>query len=282
MIWVAVGGRGTLTGAVLGALPGQLRQDLFYLRRARALLAVHARRPVHPGHAAVAARHRRHPQIRLRPPRRASRQRAEGGTVAPEQAAAKPRPTQPSRPSTRQQTTSALLYLDGISVSFDGFKALNEFSFMIEPGEMRAIIGPNGAGKTTMMDVITGKARPDSGDVFFEPGGFDLSKLDETEIAMLGIGRKFQKPTVFEMHTVEDNLQTGAQGRPQRAGDAAVGELDPAGDAHRHAARHHPPQTSFVLASPAACRTGKSNGWRLACCWRRSRNCCWSTSRSPA
>jgi urea transport system ATP-binding protein len=105
-----------------------------------------------------------------------------------------------------KQTTSALLYLDGISVSFDGFKALNELSFMIEPGEMRAIIGPNGAGKTTMMDVITGKTRPDSGDVFFEEGTHDLSKLDETEIAELGIGRKFQKPTVFEMHTVEDNL----------------------------------------------------------------------------
>jgi len=105
-----------------------------------------------------------------------------------------------------KQTTSALLYLDGISVSFDGFKALNELSFVIEPGEMRAIIGPNGAGKTTMMDVITGKTRPDAGDVFFEEGLYDLSKLDETEIALLGIGRKFQKPTVFEMHTVEDNL----------------------------------------------------------------------------
>jgi urea transport system ATP-binding protein len=104
------------------------------------------------------------------------------------------------------KTTSALLYLDGISVSFDGFKALNELSFIIEPGEMRAIIGPNGAGKTTMMDVVTGKTRPDSGDVFFEAGTHDLSKLDETQIAELGIGRKFQKPTVFEMHTVEDNL----------------------------------------------------------------------------
>ncbi len=104
-------------------------------------------------------------------------------------------------------TTSALLYLNGITVSFDGFKALNELSFVIEPGEMRAIIGPNGAGKTTMMDVVTGKTRPDTGDVYFEQGNYDLSKLDETEIAELGIGRKFQKPTVFDMHTVEDNLQ---------------------------------------------------------------------------
>src|ERR1700690_2268913 len=104
------------------------------------------------------------------------------------------------------KTTSALLYLDGISVSFDGFKALNELSFIIEPGEMRAIIGPNGAGKTTMMDVVTGKTRPDAGEVYFD-GSFDLTRLDETEIAQLGIGRKFQKPTVFESHTVEDNLR---------------------------------------------------------------------------
>ena len=104
------------------------------------------------------------------------------------------------------QTTTALLYLDGVSVSFDGFRALNQLSLAIEPGEMRAIIGPNGAGKTTMMDVVTGKTRPDHGDVYFDGGGFDLTALDEADIAQLGIGRKFQKPTVFEMHTVEDNL----------------------------------------------------------------------------
>jgi urea transport system ATP-binding protein len=104
------------------------------------------------------------------------------------------------------RTTSALLYLDAVSVSFDGFRALNNLSLTVEPGEMRAIIGPNGAGKTTMMDVITGKTRPDTGDVYFD-GAFDLTTLDETQIAELGIGRKFQKPTVFDMHTVEDNLR---------------------------------------------------------------------------
>jgi urea transport system ATP-binding protein len=107
---------------------------------------------------------------------------------------------------TQSHTTTAMLYLDGVSVSFDGFRALNQLSLAIEPGEMRAIIGPNGAGKTTMMDVVTGKTRPDAGDVFFDGGDFDLTTLDEAEIAELGIGRKFQKPTVFEMHTVEDNL----------------------------------------------------------------------------
>jgi urea transport system ATP-binding protein len=103
------------------------------------------------------------------------------------------------------RTTTALLYLDGITVSFDGFKALDNLSLTVQPGEMRAIIGPNGAGKTTMMDVVTGKTRPDEGDAVFD-GAHDLTHLDETEIAELGIGRKFQKPTVFDSHTVEDNI----------------------------------------------------------------------------
>jgi len=101
--------------------------------------------------------------------------------------------------------TNALLYLDGVSVSFDGFKALNELSLILEHGEMRAIIGPNGAGKTTMMDVITGKTRPDVGTVLLD-GRIDLTQVDEAAIAELGIGRKFQKPTVFESHTVADNV----------------------------------------------------------------------------
>ncbi len=99
-----------------------------------------------------------------------------------------------------------ILYLDEITVSFDGFKALNRLSLTIERGELRCIIGPNGAGKTTMMDVITGKTRPDEGTAFFGQT-FDLTRLPETEIARLGIGRKFQKPTVFENHTVFENLE---------------------------------------------------------------------------
>ena len=98
-----------------------------------------------------------------------------------------------------------LLYLDGVTVTFDGFRALNALSLVLETGEMRAVIGPNGAGKTTMMDVITGKTRPDTGKVVFS-AGTDLTKLDEPAIAALGIGRKFQKPTVFEPHSVWDNL----------------------------------------------------------------------------
>ncbi len=114
--------------------------------------------------------------------------------------------------------TSALLYLDGVTVSFDGFKALNNLSFAIAAGEMRAIIGPNGAGKTTMMDVVTGKTRPELGDVMFD-GRHNLTRLDETEIAELGIGRKFQKPTVFDSHTVFDNIELALKS-DRRAGAA--------------------------------------------------------------
>ena len=104
-----------------------------------------------------------------------------------------------------------ILYLDGVSVAFDGFRAINNLSLVLDRGEMRAIIGPNGAGKTTMMDIVTGKTRPDEGEVFFD-GQVDLTKHDEADIAMMGIGRKFQKPTVFESHTVEDNLLLALKG----------------------------------------------------------------------
>ncbi|WP_350333911.1 urea ABC transporter ATP-binding protein UrtD [Coralliovum pocilloporae] len=102
--------------------------------------------------------------------------------------------------------TSALLEVDGISVSFDGFKAINNLSFNIFSGELRAIIGPNGAGKTTFMDIITGKTRPDSGKVLWGDNITSLIGKSESEIARLGIGRKFQKPTVFEDQSVTDNL----------------------------------------------------------------------------
>src|SRR5690606_7229905 len=101
--------------------------------------------------------------------------------------------------------THTILYLDGVSVSFDGFRAIIYLSLVLDRCEMRAIIGPNGAGRTTMMENITGKTKPDEGEVFFD-GEIDLTNHDEASIAMMGIGRKFQKPTVFEGHTVEDNI----------------------------------------------------------------------------
>src|SRR5690606_24363216 len=103
-------------------------------------------------------------------------------------------------------THGVVLYLDGITVSFDGFKALDGLSLSIDAGELRCVIGPNGAGKTTMMDVITGKTRADAGTAFFGQT-IDLARLSEAEIAQAGIGRKFQKPSVFEQHTVFENLE---------------------------------------------------------------------------
>jgi urea transport system ATP-binding protein len=100
----------------------------------------------------------------------------------------------------------AILYLEDITVSFDGFKALNKLTLTVDSGELRCVIGPNGAGKTTMMDVITGKTRPASGTAYFGQT-IDLTRLTEPQIAHAGIGRKFQKPTVFENHTVYENLE---------------------------------------------------------------------------
>ncbi len=181
-----------------------------------------------------------------------------------------------------KRTTTALLYLDGINVSFDGFRALNNLSLSVEPGEMRAIIGPNGAGKTTMMDVVTGKTRPDTGDVFFEGGAHDLSKLDEDP------NRDARhRPQVSEADGVRHAHRRGqslpgAQERPssarhralgrdgRRAGPASLASSTPSGSAR------------CVRAPPGASRTARSNGWKSACCWRRSRSSSWSMSRSPA
>ena len=106
------------------------------------------------------------------------------------------------QPDTR---TDVMLYLEDVSVSFDGYQALNGLSLTLDVGELRCLIGPNGAGKTTLMDVITGKTQPDSGGAWFGQN-IDLLQHDEADIARLGIGRKFQEPTMFEMHTVENNL----------------------------------------------------------------------------
>ena len=103
-----------------------------------------------------------------------------------------------------------ILYVENVTVSFDGFKALNDLSLYINDGELRCIIGPNGAGKTTMMDVITGKTRANTGRVFLGQT-MDLSQMNETEIAQAGIGRKFQKPTIFPEHTVFENLELAMQ-----------------------------------------------------------------------
>ncbi|SEK41237.1 urea transport system ATP-binding protein [Roseateles sp. YR242] len=115
------------------------------------------------------------------------------------------------QPGQLDLTHGRILYLEDVNVSFDGFKAINHLSIDIAPGELRCIIGPNGAGKTTMMDIITGKTRPNSGTVFFG-GTINLLRHSEAEIAQLGIGRKFQRPTVFEALSVYENLELAIQG----------------------------------------------------------------------
>jgi urea transport system ATP-binding protein len=117
----------------------------------------------------------------------------------------------PDTPPDLDLSHGIILYLEGLNVSFDGFKAINDLNLYIGNGELRCIIGPNGAGKTTMMDIITGKTAADSGSAWFGQQ-INLLKMDEPEIAAAGIGRKFQKPTVFEMHPVLDNLELAMAG----------------------------------------------------------------------
>ncbi len=130
---------------------------------------------------------------------------------------------------------TALLEVDGISVSFDGFRAINNLSFSIGAAELRAVIGPNGAGKTTFMDIVTGKTRPDSGDVKFGESSKSLLRMNEAQIARAGIGRKFQRPTVFEDQSVAANLTMALKAsrgpfavlfwKPSAASAARVAEL---------------------------------------------------------
>jgi urea transport system ATP-binding protein len=123
----------------------------------------------------------------------------------------KPKKANSKRPPTPEPAVNvmshAMLWVDDVSVSFDGFRALNSLSLVLDPGELRCIIGPNGAGKTTMMDVITGKTRPDTGRVFMDGSRYELTRMSEHEIARCGIGRKFQRPTVFEELTTFENLE---------------------------------------------------------------------------
>lgn len=122
----------------------------------------------------------------------------------------------PGRDDKPDLSNDIVLYLEELSVSFDGFKALDNLTLYLNAGELRCIIGPNGAGKTTLMDVITGRIRPDEGSAYFGRGargrGVDLCQHDESEIACLGIGRKFQRPTVFEQHTVFENIELALSG----------------------------------------------------------------------
>jgi len=130
----------------------------------------------------------------------------------------------PELPPSLDLSKGVILYLEDVSVSFDGFKAIDRLNLYIDDGELRCIIGPNGAGKTTMMDIITGKTRPDSGSAWFGQQ-INLLKLDEPQIAAAGIGRKFQKPTVFENHSVRANLEIAMTG-DRRVFSTLMAKLD--------------------------------------------------------
>ncbi len=132
----------------------------------------------------------------------------------------------PVRPGEVDASHGPILYVEQVTVSFDGFRALDDLTLYIDDGELRCIIGPNGAGKTTMMDVITGKTRPDSGQAWFGQT-LDLTRMSEYEIAAAGIGRKFQKPTVFPEHTVFENLEL-AQAADKRVWPTLFARLDAA------------------------------------------------------
>ena len=175
--------------------------------------------------------------------------------------------------------TDPVLQLEAINVNFDGFQALTDLSLNIGVGELRCVIGPNGAGKTTLMDVITGKTRPKSGRALYDQS-IDLTALEPAEIARRGIGRKFQKPTVFEALTVWENLEIAMKtdksvwaslrarlnGEQRDRIDEMLLLLRLGGERNRRAGLLSHGQSSF---------------WRLACCWCRTRICCCWMNRRP-
>ncbi len=219
-IWVAVGGRGTLVGALLGAGIVNGAKSWFtvafpeYWLFFLGLLFIAVTLFMPKGVMGLRRSDQGAPRMNM--------------AAVPLESHDDPQASQGRviEPGAVDLAHGAILYLEDISVSFDGFKALNNLSLMIETGELRCIIGPNGAGKTTMMDVITGKTRADTGTAFFGQN-IDLSRLSEAEIAHAGIGRKFQKPTVFEAHSVFENLEL-AMKVDKRVRHSLTAELDSA------------------------------------------------------
>ena len=182
---------------------------------------------------------------------------------------------------------STLLEMSGISKNFDGFQAITNLSLQIGEPELRAVIGPNGAGKTTFMDIVTGKTKPDEGRILFGDDSRSLIGMSESEIASLGIGRKFQKPTVFEAQTVRENLAMALKNprgvfsvllyRKTPSGAERIEEI--AGEINLTDQLTRPAgETSWRASSP----TGRSSGLRSECCWPSRRVCCWSMNPPPA
>jgi len=150
----------------------------------------------------------------------------------------------------------SIIQLEGVTVSFDGFKALNDLTFFIEVGELRVVIGPNGAGKTTLIDVISGKVKPTVGRVVFAHD-IDLDRYSDYQISNMGIGRKFQTPTTFEKHTVRENLELSLKGR-RSVWSTLFARLGPAD-------REAIDATLERAGRPGCCRTARSSGSRSGC-----------------
>ena len=165
----------------------------------------------------------------------------------------------------RMSVRDKRLYLEDLTVSFDGFKALNELTLYVEPGELLCIIGPNGAGKTTMMDVITGKTRPDSGTAWFG-ASIDLLRMPEPEIVEAGIGRKFQKPTVFEQLTVFENLELALAGTRSFLKTLRARITAGARTAESTRCWRSSGSPGSARRWAECCRMARSNGSKSACC----------------
>ncbi len=170
-----------------------------------------------------------------------------------------------------------ILYLEDVSVSFDGFRAIDRLNLTIDDGELRCIIGPNGAGKTTMMDIITGKTRPDSGQVWFG-SRHNLLTLDEPRIANLGIGRKFQKPTVFEALDVSENLELAMAG-DRRVWKTLLARLDGAGQARIDEVLETIGLTGERHRLAGVLSHGQKQWLEIGMLLSSARACCWWTNR---
>ena len=268
VIWVAVGGRGTLSGAILGAVLVNLGKT--YFTSALPSLWLYALGAIFIF-------------VTLLLPRGIvglfARARTRGDARTGARAGRGARGDGMSDVSAELHDT--LLYLDGVTVSFDGFRALNALSLVLEAGEMRAVIGPNGAGKTTMMDVITGKTRPDDGQGGVRQGHRpDAARRTGDRLA----GHRAEVPEADGVRAAYGVGQSAAvAGRGPQAALHAVGARDRGGAAaDRGDPGDHAADRAAASAGGGICRTARSNGWRSACCWRRSRSFCWSTNRWPA
>ena len=193
---------------------------------------------------------------------------------------ADPTPATAQSPSPLIERPTLALWVENVTVNFSGFKALNELTLTIDKGELRCIIGPNGAGKTTLIDVITGKTRPTEGFVYLENREHEVTSLPEWKIAQMGVGRKFQRPTVFQGHTVEENLDLAIA--------ANKGVFATLFSRQTKAQREKIDEVLEIIGLTASrkkradsCLTATSSGSRSACSWCSSPRCCSSTSRSP-